>query len=525
MATTKKASPARTKCSNKKHETLVLFLLKPCIVSAWSATKTTRHEAAQYTESLPTHDVWKGFFVCISQKKMYYCGVAAEPTDSIFYVYKDYLGSLLTFTNETPKVIYEQSFDAWGRYRNTEDWSYEKVQHRPRWMYRGYTGHEHLYGFVDVPGLDFGLYYACEYIVRPHDAFNLINMNGRLYDPVNGRMLSVDNYSHDGLGSQGYNRYTYAGNNPLKYTDPSGESIAGAMAIGAIVGAFQSSIIYLASTAITGGYSGKGLGRAALSGAITGALGGFFGSVATSFGAFGNSIAYNLTTNAASNLAATAATGGKITFGSVIGSIVGSLAGGAIGGFNGVKGGALLNIGAELAFGIAKGAFTGAISGGFAAAIDGGDGNDIGIGITQGAKQGAIAGRVMSAMAIGAFGSAYVPENVENYGDFGFYKPVYRRGTILTRALAEGGGITIGRNLMTNRLNPNKTYYASGAKIDVGDFNNFLGAHETGHYDQQINMGFGNFYTNKLLQGFNISSYLNPSTLEGQANQYSVNKK
>ncbi len=90
-------------------------------------------------------------------------------------------------------------------------------------MYRGYTGHEHLYGFVDVPGLDFGDYYACEYIVRPHDAFNLINMNGRLYDPVNGRMLSVDNYVQESLGSQGYNRYSYAGNNPLKYTDPSGE--------------------------------------------------------------------------------------------------------------------------------------------------------------------------------------------------------------------------------------------------------------------------------------------------------------
>jgi hypothetical protein len=53
----------------KKHGMLARFLLKPCIVSAWSATKTTRCEAAQYTESLPTHDVWEGFFVCIIQKK------------------------------------------------------------------------------------------------------------------------------------------------------------------------------------------------------------------------------------------------------------------------------------------------------------------------------------------------------------------------------------------------------------------------------------------------------------------------
>ena len=38
-------------------------------------------------------------------------------------------------------------------------------------------------------------------------------------------MLSPDNYVHPGLGPDGYNRYAYAGNNPLKYVDPSGEVI------------------------------------------------------------------------------------------------------------------------------------------------------------------------------------------------------------------------------------------------------------------------------------------------------------
>jgi hypothetical protein len=37
-------------------------------------------------------------------------------------------------------------------------------------------------------------------------------------------MLSPDNYTQG--GSQGYNRYTYAMNNPLKYTDPSGQILA-----------------------------------------------------------------------------------------------------------------------------------------------------------------------------------------------------------------------------------------------------------------------------------------------------------
>ena len=65
--------------------------------------------------------------------------------------------------------------------------------------------------------------------------FDIINMNGRLYDPVLGRFFSPDN-------SQSFNRYSYCLNNPLKYTDPSGELawfvpvIAGAI-IGAYAGA------------------------------------------------------------------------------------------------------------------------------------------------------------------------------------------------------------------------------------------------------------------------------------------------
>jgi RHS repeat-associated protein len=84
-----------------------------------------------------------------------------------------------------------------GRKRNVTTWAYDNVQAVPSWLYRGYTGHEHL------------------------DAFGLINMNARLYDPVLGRMLSPDNFVGD-AGTQGFNRYSYANNNPLSYTDPSG---------------------------------------------------------------------------------------------------------------------------------------------------------------------------------------------------------------------------------------------------------------------------------------------------------------
>ncbi len=48
-------------------------------------------------------------------------------------------------------------------------------------------------------------------------------MNARLYDPVVGRFLSPDPYVQNPENTQNYNRYFYALNNPLKYTDPSGE--------------------------------------------------------------------------------------------------------------------------------------------------------------------------------------------------------------------------------------------------------------------------------------------------------------
>jgi hypothetical protein len=48
-------------------------------------------------------------------------------------------------------------------------------------------------------------------------------MNARLYDPALGRFLSPDPYIQDPTNTQNYNRYSYVLNNPLRYTDPTGE--------------------------------------------------------------------------------------------------------------------------------------------------------------------------------------------------------------------------------------------------------------------------------------------------------------
>ncbi len=55
-------------------------------------------------------------------------------------------------------------------------------------------------------------------------------MNGRIYDPTIGQFLSPDNHVQLPDASLGFNRYSYALNNPLVFTDPSGESLLGILA-------------------------------------------------------------------------------------------------------------------------------------------------------------------------------------------------------------------------------------------------------------------------------------------------------
>jgi RHS repeat-associated protein len=124
--------------------------------------------------------------------------VIVNGVGTMYYPYMDHLGSIVTVTDAQATVIASQNFDAWGNKRNPNDWSFVNVPTTPTWLYRGFTGHEHL------------------------PQFGLINMNARMYDPLNGRMLSPDNIVQDNASTQGYNRYSYCFNNPLKFTDPSG---------------------------------------------------------------------------------------------------------------------------------------------------------------------------------------------------------------------------------------------------------------------------------------------------------------
>jgi RHS repeat-associated protein len=117
-------------------------------------------------------------------------------------------------------VVQELSYDPWGRLRNPTNQELYAVGAEPApFLGRGYTGHEHL------------------------TIFGLINMNARLYDPAVGRFLSPDPYVQSPDFSQNFNRYSYCLNNPLKYTDQSGEYFL----IDDIIGAVISGVINVAT--------------------------------------------------------------------------------------------------------------------------------------------------------------------------------------------------------------------------------------------------------------------------------------
>lgn len=122
-------------------------------------------------------------------------------TTTYYNLLRDHLGSITHVVSSSGAVVAEYSYDAWGRMRNPSTWVNYEPGSEPALIIagRGFTGHEHL------------------------PWFNTINMNGRLYDPLTGMFLSPDNSIQSAEDSQNFNRYSYGLNNPLKYSDPSGQ--------------------------------------------------------------------------------------------------------------------------------------------------------------------------------------------------------------------------------------------------------------------------------------------------------------
>ena len=119
---------------------------------------------------------------------------------TLYNIGRDYLGSVTHIATADGTLVAEYSYDPWGRLRDPATLQIYVAGSEPElFLGRGFTGHEHL------------------------TWFGLINMNARLYDPLLGRFLSPDPYIQVPDFTQNFNRYSYALNNPLKYSDESGD--------------------------------------------------------------------------------------------------------------------------------------------------------------------------------------------------------------------------------------------------------------------------------------------------------------
>lgn len=174
----------------------------------------------------------------------------ANGIEDVKYIHHDHLGSIQAYSDELGKLYQELSFDAWGGRRDPDTWVVlDVVASGSAFDDHGFGGHEHI------------------------DLFELVNMDGRMYDHVVGRFISADPFIQSPDFTQGLNRYAYCINNPLSLIDPSGYSW-----FSKNWKSLVASVVGVAVSVVTAG-SCSGIGVAIMAGAASGAAGALTGAL------------------------------------------------------------------------------------------------------------------------------------------------------------------------------------------------------------------------------------------------------
>ncbi len=403
-----------------------------------------------------------------------------NPIDGYHYLHRDYLGSILAITNANGTLLEQRQFGAWGVTDKFVDSQGNTTFGYSSLINRGFTGHEH---FFDV---------------------SLIHMNGRMYDAELGRFLSPDNFIQDPYNTQSFNRYGYVWNNPLSFTDPSGEIIPllGAILVGALIGAATAAVVYTVTALITGNWSWSDFGKSILYGAVGGAISGglscagntlFSSAIANGGkGAFWQSATFNALREVASQVGTSLVFGDGITLGTITGAVAGGIVGAKIPAWSGVKGGYLKNALTEIGYEAMKGGARGAVAGGIGSLIDGKNLRD---GILYGARNGAIGGAAQSAAMIATFGAT----TQLSEEDSKYIKAIQEKNNFKGKYVVRKGGIYQGvQSLLKYKR---EVTWGNSIVAFNGTAPETYG-HEYGHIYQFYTQGWAKFQGKGLVEQF-----------------------
>ena len=409
---------------------------------------------------------------------------------SFYLTCTDMLGSVTKIVKGDRTEVFKAEYDEWGR---------QTVTTNTIGFIRGYTGHEML------------------------PEFGLVNMNGRMYDPLLGRFLSPDDYVQMPMSPQGFNRYAYCMNNPMRYVDPDGEIALMPIIVGAILGATTSAVTYSLSACIENNFKWSGFFKSVGMGTLGGALSGALGSVSmsTTLGKFSNSLGFNILGQTSSSIITNMVFGNDINIKDLLPIAAGAIAGTAIPHFKAVAGNTFANVCGEILHNTTRGVITGFAYGSVSAALYGDSKR-----VYHGMLGGGIAGLTKSILFDLFIGTPVrYAQNVHGAVGSG----TYRKGIL------GGGGVTFGR-YMINYAKPNMyKYYIFNDKdhnINIAggyDLLDFVDNHEWLHINQQYEMGWANFYGqiaieywHWIIKGHAFNPYDHYGTLDNRADLFSA---
>ena len=135
----------------------------------------------------PAGQTWKVYYYVGGQR------VAMRANGTLYFLLGDHLGSTAITANGSGGWNGEVRYRAWGETRYAS------------------SGTPTTFRFTGQRSEEAGL-------------GSLYDYGARFYSPVIGRFISPDTLVPDPADPQDFNRYSYARNNPLKYTDPTGHN-------------------------------------------------------------------------------------------------------------------------------------------------------------------------------------------------------------------------------------------------------------------------------------------------------------